>query len=234
MANICMVVGAGPGIGLALGKKWALEGYKVALVSRTQSKVDDLASQLGENAVGFAGDCTSAEDMAKVVAAIEKEFSGTIKALMYNAGNGVWDSYENIDMDKFDQSMKTNVHGLLILTKLLAPKMIQSGGGSIGITGATASLRGKPFTTGFAPAKGAQRLLAQSLARDLAPKGIHVYLMIIDGLVYSKDAHKRNSKLPLERFIQPDAIAESFWHVSNQHASCWSFEVDVRSNVSEW
>lgn len=229
-----MVVGAGPGIGLSLAKKWAHEGFKVALVSRTQSKVDGLAKEVGESAVGFAGDCTSQEDMARVVGAIEAKFGGTIKALMYNAGNGVWDNYEKIDMAKFDQGMKTNVHGLLILAKLLAPKMIQSGGGAIGVTGATASLRGKPFTTGFAPAKGAQRLLAQALARDLAPKGVHVFLMIIDGMVYSKEAHARNSKMPEGRFIQPDAIAESYWHVANQHNSCWSFEVDVRSNLSEW
>ena len=232
--KICMVVGAGPGIGLALAKKWANEGYKVALVSRSQGKVDTLAKEVGEAAIGFAGDCTKPEDMSEVVKAIEEKFGGIITVLLYNAGNGVWDNFEDIDLDTFDQSIKTNVHGLLILAKLLTPKMIANGGGSIGITGATASLRGMPFTVGFAPAKGAQRLLAQSLARHLAQRGIHVFLVIIDGIVYSKDPQSPSSDPPPERFMQPQAIADNFWNISNQHKSCWSFEVDLRSHVSKW
>lgn len=87
------------------------------------------------------------------------------------------------------------------------------------MTGATASLRGKPFTTGFAPAKGAQRLLAQALARDLGPKGVHVGLFIIDGRVTE---------------MKPDAIAETYWNVATQPKSCWSFETELRPSTENW
>ena len=95
------------------------------------------------------------------------------------------------------------------------------------VTGATASLRGKPFTVGFAPQKGAQRLLAQALARDLGPKGVHVGLFVIDGQV--GDA---NSEDPSK--LDPDAIAETYWTVANQHKSAWSFETEVRPAVENW
>ena len=217
-----------------MASRWVKEGSKVALISRTQSKIQSLAQEVGSGCEGFAADCTDMNDMKRVVGEVENSFGATVDTLIYNAGNGVWGEYDKIDMQKFDQAMHTNVHGLLIATKLLAPKMVSAGGGVIGVTGATASLRGKPFTTGFAPAKGAQRLLAQSLARDLGPKGVHVFLGIIDGAVYSEEAAKAQQDMAYERFVQPDAIADTYWYLANQHPSAWSFEVDVRSNVSEW
>ena len=105
---------------------------------------------------------------------IEKDL-GPIECVVYNAGSGVWKSWEQIPIADFEKGFATNVSGLLSATQAIVPKMLERGnGGSVLITGATASLRGKPITTGFAPHKGAQRLLAQALARDLGPKGIHV------------------------------------------------------------
>merc|ERR1719476_104690 len=123
-------------------------------------------------------------------------------------------------------AFKTNVHGLLKVTQLVAPGMVERGEGKIMITGATASLRGKPFTVGFAPPKGAQRLLAQGLARDLGPKGVHVGYFIIDGGIGTDD------KNPAK--IDPNAIADTYWNVANQPKTCWSFETEVRPAIENW
>jgi len=143
-------------------------------------------------------------------------------------------TWDNIELELFDQAMKTNVYGLLCATQRIAPGMIERAKSkqqqqqqqAILVTGATASMRGKPFTVGFAPQKGAQRLLSQSLARDLGPKGVHVGLFILDGQVgTSKD---------FESKLHPDAIADAYWNIANQHPSAWSFETELRPSVENW
>jgi len=131
-----------------------------------------------------------------------------------------------MELDQFDMAMKTSVHGLLQVTQLVAPKMVEQQEGAILVTGATASMRGKPFTVGFAPAKGAQRLLAQALARDLHSKGVHVGLFIIDGLIGKDDSDPKK--------IDPNAIADTYWTVAQQPKTCWSFETEVRPAAENW
>jgi NADP-dependent 3-hydroxy acid dehydrogenase YdfG len=177
------------------------------------------------NAKGFACDVTKPEDIAQTVSAIEKEM-GPIDCFIYNAGNGVWKTWDKIPIADFEMGFQTNVSGLLAATQKIAPQMIERGHGSILVTGATASLRGKPVTAGFAPHKGAQRLLAQSLARDLGPKGVHVGYFIIDGMIGKDDSDP--SKL------DPNAIADTYWHVAAQPKNCWSFETEVRPSVENW
>ena len=130
--------------------------------------------------------------------------------------------------------MKTNVYGLLRATQKVAPGMIEraksnpdSPTSSILVTGATASLRGKPFTVGFAPQKGAQRMMAQSLARDLGPKGVHVGLFIIDGQVGTPGGDNPTK-------LDPNAIANAYWSVANQDKTAWSFETELRPAVENW
>ena len=170
---------------------------------------------------------TSESDVKDTVAAIEKDL-GPIDCLVYNAGNGVWKTWDKIPISDFEKGFQTNVSGLLSATQAIVPKMLERGvGGNVLITGATASLRGKPFTAGFAPHKGAQRMLAQSLARDLGPKGVHVGYFIIDGgigVAGSGDDSK----------INPDHIADTYWYVASQPKSAWSFETEIRPSVENW
>lgn len=168
---------------------------------------------------------TSESNVKATVAAIEKDL-GPIDCLIYNAGNGVWKKWDQIPIADFEKGFQTNVSGLLSASQAIVPKMLQRGtGGNVLITGATASLRGKPVTAGFAPHKGAQRLLAQSLARDLGPKGVHVGYFIIDGGI---------GVAPDQSKLNPDDIADTYWHVATQPKSCWSFETEVRPSVENW
>jgi NADP-dependent 3-hydroxy acid dehydrogenase YdfG len=198
--------------------------YQVALLSRSLEKVQAAESSIS-NSKGFVCDVTDPASIESAVASIEKDL-GPIHTVIYNAGNGVWKTWDKIGMEQFDMAMKTNVHGLLKVAQVVAPGMIERGEGSILVTGATASLRGKPVTAGFAPAKGAQRLLAQSLARDLHPKGVHVGLFIIDGSIGTDDSDPGK--------IDPNAIAQTYWTVSNQPKTCWSFETEVRPSIENW
>jgi NADP-dependent 3-hydroxy acid dehydrogenase YdfG len=198
--------------------------YQVALLSRSLEKVQAAESSIS-NSKGFVCDVTDPASIESAVASIEKDL-GPIHTVIYNAGNGVWKTWDKIGMEQFDMAMKTNVHGLLKVAQVVAPGMIERGEGSILVTGATASLRGKPVTAGFAPAKGAQRLLAQSLARDLHPKGVHVGLFIIDGLIGKDDSDPGK--------IDPNAIAQTYWTVANQPKTCWSFETEMRPSIENW
>lgn len=193
-------------------------------MSRTLEKVQSAESTI-ENSKGYACDVTDPKSVETAVGAIETDL-GPIDTIVYNVGRGVWKTWDKLDIDEFDSGMKSNVHGLLKVTQLVAPGMVERGNGAIMITGATASMRGKPFTVGFAPSKGAQRLLAQSLARDLHPKGVHVGLFIIDGAIGTDDSNPAK--------IDPNAIADTYWYVANQPKTCWSFETEVRPAVENW
>jgi len=231
-SKVCAVFGFGPGIGAAVARKWASEGYKVAILSRKMEKLTAAQQQI-PNSKAFCCDVTKPEAIDQSIDSIESDL-GPIDVLVWNAGNGVWKTWDTIDLDEFDAAMKTNVYGLLRATQKVAPGMIERADAnstdppsSILVTGATASLRGKPFTVGFAPQKGAQRLMSQSLARDLGPKGIHVGLFIIDGQV-GKVGVSDPTKL------DPDAIANAYWSVANQDRTAWSFETEVRPSVENW
>lgn len=169
-SKVALVLGVGPGIGAAVVKKWVNEGFKVACVARTPGKAKAIALSISENAFGYEGDVTNSANLKECISKIENEL-GNINMLCYNAGSGSWKTYDQVTEEEFENGWKSNTLGLLIATQIICPKMVEVSTGTVIVTGATASLRGKPFTAGFASAKASQRSLTQSLARDLAPKG---------------------------------------------------------------
>jgi len=227
--KVCVVFGYGPGIGAACARRWINEGFKVAIIARNKDKLQSFESQHGSKTKGYSCDVTNRQQMEQTVAQIEVDL-GPIDTLIYNAGNGVWKKYDELTEQQFDSCIATNAKGLLTAAQLICPKMVKNGGGNVAVTGATASLRGKPFTAAFAAAKSAQRMLAQSLARDLGPKNVHVFYVIVDGLVDKNEAPGTEQPGRLD----PNAIAESYWNLAQQPKSCWTFELDVRPSVENW
>jgi len=179
--------------------------------------------------LAVAADVTNPASLTAALTTVEQKL-GEIHTVVYNAGLGVWATYENVTHEKSEMSMKTNVHGLLTVAQHVGPKMTARGEGVIAVTGATAALRGKPMTVGFATAKAAQRMLTQSLARDLGPKGIHCFYVIVDGGIgrQSGDQGQNGSRM------DPDAIAADYWHVANQPKNNWTQELDCRPWVENW
>eukprot|EP00631_Chrysoreinhardia_giraudii_P001438 CAMPEP_0197421406 /NCGR_PEP_ID=MMETSP1170-20131217/6715_1 /TAXON_ID=54406 /ORGANISM="Sarcinochrysis sp, Strain CCMP770" /LENGTH=223 /DNA_ID=CAMNT_0042948637 /DNA_START=60 /DNA_END=731 /DNA_ORIENTATION=- len=219
--KVCTVIGYGPGIGHAAAAKFAKEGYSVAIVGRTASKLEAGAASI-PNCRSYVADVTDSGALTQALGSIESDL-GAIDAVVYNAGSGTFKTYDKISMPDIDKAIGTNLKGLFTCAQVVCPKMEARGSGFVVVTGATASLRGKPFTASFAAGKAAQRSFTQSLARQLGPKNVHVCYAIIDGGV-GKSAGS----------IDPDAIASAYYYLSTQDPSCWTFELDVRPSVENW
>jgi NAD(P)-dependent dehydrogenase (short-subunit alcohol dehydrogenase family) len=154
--------------------------------------------------------------------------------LLHNAGSGLFGAFEDVTPESFEASWRTNALGLLLLGKQVVPDMLRAGGGVIVVTGATAALRGGAGFAAFAPAKAAQRSLAQSMARSLGPKGIHVAYVVVDGVIDIPRTRALLKDRPDSFFLRPDAIAESVLHLVRQDRSAWTFELDLRPFGEKW
>jgi NAD(P)-dependent dehydrogenase (short-subunit alcohol dehydrogenase family) len=225
---VCVVIGVGPKNGAAFARKFAAEGYAIALLSRSTDLSSTLAAEIGD-AKAYACDVTDPDSIAAAFDALEADL-GPADTVLYNAGSGSWGNIEELSAEQFEGPWRVNALGLFLTAKRVVPGMVERAKGSIVVTGATASLRGKPFTTGFAPAKAAQLSLAQAMARHLGPKGIHVSLMIIDGGIGEdgSGAAKAPDKL------DPSDIAHSAYHLATQPKSAWTFQADLRPLVETW
>jgi NAD(P)-dependent dehydrogenase (short-subunit alcohol dehydrogenase family) len=173
-------------------------------------------------------------------ASVEDTFSriqrevGDVEVLLYNAGSGVFADVEDITFDQFEEAWKINAYGALLCARQVMPKMIKKGTGTIIFIGATASRRGGIKTAAFAPAKAAQRSLAESMARQLWPKGIHVALIIVDGVVDLPRTRAAMPDKPAEAFVAPAGVAEIAYQLSVQDKQAWSFEVEARPFGETW
>jgi NAD(P)-dependent dehydrogenase (short-subunit alcohol dehydrogenase family) len=229
---VAVVAGVGPGNGAALARRFAQAGYRVALLARSTDKVDALAIEL-DSARGYACDVASPESVARVFAAIRREL-GEIDALLYNAGSGVFADIETITPEQFEAAWRVNAYGALLCAQQVIPAMKKARSGAIVFIGATASRRGMPRTAAFAPAKAAQRYLAESMARSLWPSGIHVCMIVLDGVVDLPRAREAMPDKPDTFFIKPSAVAETAFELTRQDPSAWSFEVEARPFGENW
>lgn len=225
---VCAIVGIGPKNGAAFARRFASAGYRVALVSRSTHFSEALAKTLGD-ARAYRCDATDAESVNGVFARIRADL-GPVDVLIYNAGGGSWQTVEEISPADFEYGWRVNALGTLLTAQQVIPDMKKKGAGNIVVVGATASLRGRPKTAGFAAAKAAQRSLAQSMAKHLGPQGIHVSLLIIDGQIDSpaSDSTKEGKRL------DPNDIAALAHYLTTQPCSAWSFEVEARPSQESW
>lgn len=234
MANrpVCVVVGVGPGNGAAFARRFSKDGYAVALLARSLDTSKELAGSLpGSRA--YACDVADASSVQHAFDAIRSEM-GDPEVVVYNAGSGVFATFDDVTADDFESSWRVNALGAFLVAKQVVPAMKRAGKGSFVIVGATASRRGVPRTIAFAPAKAAQRSFAEALARQLWPAGIHVSLIIIDGVVDLERTRKRMPDKPDEFFVKPDDVAATAAWLTAQPRSAWAFEVEARPFGESW
>jgi NAD(P)-dependent dehydrogenase (short-subunit alcohol dehydrogenase family) len=229
---VCAIVGVGPGNGEALARRFAADGYSVALMARRPDLTARLAAEL-PGARGYACDAADADSVAAAFAGARADL-GDVDVLVYNAGSGVWGSVEDVSAEDFERAWRVNALGLFLASREVIPAMRARNAGAIVVVGATASRRGVAGTAAFAPAKMAQKGLAESMARHLGPVGIHVALIVVDGAVRSPAALARSPDRPADAFIDPAGVAGIAAALVSQDRSAWSFEVEARPYSEKW
>jgi NAD(P)-dependent dehydrogenase (short-subunit alcohol dehydrogenase family) len=231
-APICLISGVGPGTGSALAMRFAEGGYRVALLARNEARLAALEKELG-HARAYKCDVSDAAQVELAAAAVERDL-GKPNVVIHNAVGGGWGTFLEIDPALLNRNFQVNVMGLLYLARRFAPAMIEAEQGAIVTTGNTSALRGKANFAGFAPTKAAQRILAESMARDLGPKGVHVAYLVVDAVIDLAWTRERFKGKPDDFFIKPKAIADEIWHVAHQDRSAWSFNVELRPFGETW
>ena len=243
--KVCLVIGAGRGIGGAVGKKFAQKGFHACLVRRSDSTelknlVDSITAD-GFNSSGFLLNAILEHKIEELVEHIETEI-GPIEAAFYNLGAQIGNrSLQETSYKTFERGWKLGTFGLFRLAHALIPKMVGRKKGTIIVTSSTAAVRGNEQQHSHAAAMGGRRMLCQTLNAEFGPKGIHIAHVIVDGAVEAPDTlgkmlgKEAFDKLKKERggekhgLLMPDHIAETYLHLFNQHPSTWTHEIDLRS-----
>lgn len=244
MKPVCLVIGAGAGIGGNTGKRFAKEGYHAVLCRRSDDAgLRKLVSEIeadGGSASGYLLNAVDPDTIEDRIAAVEKDI-GPIEVVVFNLGAQIGNrSLAETTYKQFELGWRMAAFALFRVASCVCPLMEERGGGTILVTSATAAMRGNKGQHSHAAAMGARRMLCQSLNAEFAPKGIHVAHIVIDGSVDAPDtlgkmlgAEKfqqlRATKGAADGLIVPDRIADSYWHVHQQHRSAWTFEMDLRA-----
>ena len=232
MAKVCVVTGVGAGTGIALARRFATGGYRPALLARSAEKLRELAATI-PGAKSYPADVGDAASVRDAFARMRADL-GRVDVLLHNAGSGSFGPFDDVTLDMLEAAWRVNTYGLLACAREVLPDMLAAGQGAIVVTGATASWRGGPGTAAFASAKAAQRSLAQSMAKSLGPRGIHVAYAVVDGVIDMPVTRSFLSDRPDDFFLKPDAIADAVWYVAHQDRSAWTFEFDLRPFGEKW
>ena len=228
---ICLVTGVGPGTGTAIARRFS-EKYDVAMLARNRYRLSNLRNE-NKNLYPYQCDVSYPEALIKTIDSVGKEL-GNPSVVIHNAVGGAFGNFLEVDLSVLEHNFQVNTMALMQLGQLIAPNMIENGSGAIICTGNTSAYRGKAGFSGFAPTKAAQRILAESMARYLGPKGIHVAYVAIDAVIDLEWTRKRNPDAPDDYFCKPDDIAGEVWHLAHQPKSAWSFDTQIRPFGENW
>ena len=244
MKPVCLVIGAGAGIGGTVGTRFAQEGYHAVLCRRSDvaglEKLVEEIAEIGGSASGFIMNAVESGAIETRVSAIEADI-GPIDVAVYNLGAQIGNrSLAETEPRAFEMGWRLGTFGLFRLARAVTPMMEKRGHGTIIVTSATAAVRGNAGQHSHTAAMGGRRLLCQSLNAEFSPKGIHVAHVVVDGAVEAPDT--LGKMLGPERFRQlketrgaadglmlPEKIADTYWYLANQHRSVWTHEMDLRS-----
>jgi len=232
MARTAVIAGVGPGLGESIARRFAAEGCSIGLLARTESSVTDLAEDLPTDAVGVPCDLAEPDEIRAAIDAVRDDL-GPVDVLVNHASGGGWKGLAEQTVDEFDRAYAVAARGGFVASQAVLPDMREDGG-TIVFTGATSAVRGRGGSVGFSASKFAVRGLAESMARELGPEGIHVAHVVIDGQILTPDAEASRGDRPREDFLDPDAIADSYWHLVEQDRSAWTLELDLRPHVEEF
>lgn len=202
------------------------------MIARNAERLAAIQHEL-PGAVAYPVDVSNHTLLMEVLDAIEVEM-GVPQVLIHNAVGGSFGNFLEVEPGVLEQNFQTNVMAFLHLARRLAPAMVEAGGGAIIATGNTSAWRGKKQFAGFAPTKAAQRILAESIARELGPQGVHVAYLTIDAVIDVAWARKRFPEVPEGFFIKPLDIADEVMHLVEQPKGSWSFNVEVRPYLENW
>lgn len=235
-----LIIGAGDATGAAIAKRFARGGYAACLTRRSADKLESLVEVIraeGGEAHGFAADARKEEDVEALVERIEREV-GPIEVMVFNIGANVPASILDETARKYFKIWEMACFSAFLSGREVARRMVQRERGTIIFTGATASLRGSANFAAFAGAKHALRALAQSMARELQPRNIHVAHVVIDGAIdtdFIRESFPERYALKDEDgILNPDHIAENYWHLHTQPRDAWTHELDLRPWTERW
>ncbi|WP_044188767.1 SDR family NAD(P)-dependent oxidoreductase [Hyalangium minutum] len=228
--KVAAVFGVGPGLGAAVARRFAREGYAVALLARGESSLREVhaeISQSGGSAGVFPADAGDAGSVSAAFSRVRAEL-GPPEVLVYNAGAFHMGGILELDPAAFESAWRVNCLGGFLCAREVLPSMLERGRGTLLFTGATASLRGGARFAGLAVGKFGLRALAQSLAREFGPRGIHAAHVIIDGQIDTARVRSMAPGRDASTLLDPDAIAETYWQLHQQHPTAWTQELDLR------
>ncbi len=222
--EVALIVGAGKGLSASLAKRFAREGMRVALAARNEEKIKPLAAEI--NATTFTCDAGEPDQVARLFEDVSAKF-GAPTLVVFNAGMRGRGAVAEIDPEQVKRGWIAGAFGGFLVGQQAAKRMLPLQRGTILFTGATASVKGFAGSAPFSMAKFSLRGLAQSMARELAPKGIHVAHIVIDGGIATSYADDEADRAT-DRWLDPDAIAESYLQLHRQQRSAWTWELEVR------
>jgi len=239
-SKVALVVGAGESTGGAIARRFAREGYTACVTRRTVGKLAPLVAQIeaaGGRARAFGSDARREDQVVDLVQAIEREV-GPIEVCVFNVGGNVRFPIRETTARVYTKVWEMAALAGFLVGREVAKVMVPRARGTILYTGATASLRGGKGFAAFAGAKHALRALAQSMARELGPEGIHVAHVVVDGAIdtpFIRDTFPERYKLKEEDgILDPEAIAENYWRLHCQPRSAWTHELDLRPWMETW
>lgn len=229
---VCLITGVGPGTGSALVERFAKSGYQVAMLARSEGRLRDIEKAI-ENAHGFPCDVADSIALSKAVAQIETKV-GQPEVVVHNAVGGAFGSFLDIDAETLERNFQVNTMALFHLARLVVPSMVERGQGALICTGNTSAYRGKAKFAGFAPTKAAQRILLESIAREVGPQGVHAAFVAIDAVIDVPWTRERFADKKDDFFCKPSDIADEVFHIAHQKRSAWASEIVIRPYGENW
>ena len=225
-----LIVGAGSGLSASLARLFSKEGMRVVVAARDTAKLASLVKET--SAFPIACDATDLSQVEAMFAALEAKW-GVPELVVYNAGYRVRGPFVGLDPKEVERTIRVTGYAGFLVAQAAAKRMLARGSGAIFFTGASASVKGYAESAPFAMGKFALRGLAQSMARELAPKGIHVAHFVIDGGI-SRGGDPRAGERGADGMLVPDEIAKNYLHLFRQHRSAWTWEVELRPWVERF